>query len=101
MRSLARGGWKLVILLGLFVAMMIMQCAIGVGMGVERYELAVVGLGLIGAGALRAASASGCRAIGIGSPEPAVFADHDGPFASHYDSGRVTRHGVPTAPPDW
>ena len=31
-RSLARGGWKLVILLGLFVAMMIMQCAIGVGM---------------------------------------------------------------------
>ena len=65
--------------------------AIVVGMGVERYELAVVGLGPIGAGALRAASASGCRAIGIGSPEPAVFADHDGPFASHYDSGRVTR----------
>ena len=31
-RSLARGGWKLVILLGLFVALMIMQCAIGVGM---------------------------------------------------------------------
>ena len=31
-RSLARGGWKLVILLGLFFAMMVMQCAIGVGM---------------------------------------------------------------------
>jgi ESS family glutamate:Na+ symporter len=31
-RSLARGGWKLVILLGLFVAVMVMQCAIGVGM---------------------------------------------------------------------
>jgi ESS family glutamate:Na+ symporter len=31
-RSLARGGWKLVILLVLFVAMMVMQCAIGVGM---------------------------------------------------------------------
>jgi len=31
-RSLARGGWKLVILLALFVAMMVMQCAIGVGM---------------------------------------------------------------------
>ena len=31
-RSLARGGWKLVILLGLFVCMMVMQCAIGVGM---------------------------------------------------------------------
>jgi ESS family glutamate:Na+ symporter len=31
-RSLARGGWKLVILLVLFVALMVMQCAIGVGL---------------------------------------------------------------------
>jgi glutamate:Na+ symporter, ESS family len=31
-RSLARGGWKLVILLVLFVAVMVMQCAIGIGM---------------------------------------------------------------------
>ena len=31
-RSLARGGWRLVLLLALFVAMMVMQCAIGVGM---------------------------------------------------------------------
>jgi ESS family glutamate:Na+ symporter len=31
-RSLARGGWKLVILLGLFVVLMVMQCAIGVGL---------------------------------------------------------------------
>jgi len=31
-RSLARGGWKLVLLLGLFVALMVMQCAIGLGM---------------------------------------------------------------------
>jgi ESS family glutamate:Na+ symporter len=31
-RSLARGGWKLVVLLALFVAMMVMQCAIGLGM---------------------------------------------------------------------
>jgi ESS family glutamate:Na+ symporter len=31
-RSLARGGWRLVILLVLFVCMMVMQCAIGVGM---------------------------------------------------------------------
>ena len=31
-RSLARGGRKLVILLGLFVALMALQCAIGVGM---------------------------------------------------------------------
>jgi ESS family glutamate:Na+ symporter len=31
-RSLAQGGWRLVILLVLFVTMMVMQCAIGVGM---------------------------------------------------------------------
>jgi ESS family glutamate:Na+ symporter len=31
-RSLLRGGWKLVILIALFVAVMIMQCAIGIGM---------------------------------------------------------------------
>jgi glutamate:Na+ symporter, ESS family len=31
-RSLARDGWKLVILLGLFVALMVMQCAIGRGL---------------------------------------------------------------------
>jgi len=31
-RSLARGGWKLVILLGLFIVLMVMQCAIGIGM---------------------------------------------------------------------
>jgi ESS family glutamate:Na+ symporter len=31
-RSLAQGGWRLVILLVLFVTMMVMQCAIGIGM---------------------------------------------------------------------
>jgi ESS family glutamate:Na+ symporter len=31
-RSLARGGWKLVILLLLFVVLMVMQCAVGVGL---------------------------------------------------------------------
>jgi glycine/D-amino acid oxidase-like deaminating enzyme len=58
----------------------------------DRFDIAVVGLGPIGAGALRATAASGGSVVGIGSPEPTVFASHDGPFASHYDSGRVTRH---------
>jgi sarcosine oxidase len=57
-----------------------------------RVELVVVGLGPMGAGALRHAAARGVHCLGIGSAEPAVFADHAGPFASHYDSGRVTRH---------
>jgi glycine/D-amino acid oxidase-like deaminating enzyme len=56
------------------------------------FDMAVVGLGPIGAGALRTAAAAGATTVGIGSPEPAVFASHAGPFASHYDSGRVTRH---------
>lgn len=57
-----------------------------------RAELVVVGLGPMGAGALRHAAARGVRCVGIGSAEPTVLADRRGPFASHYDSGRVTRH---------
>ncbi len=66
------------------------------------YELAVVGLGLIGSGALRhAAKASGnaTSIVGIGPAEPEVWSSHDGPFASHYDSGRVTRRL--DARPEW
>lgn len=67
------------------------RCGI-VGRVTQRYDVAVVGLGPIGAGALRTAAGSGARVIGIGSPEPADLEAHDGVFASHYDSGRVTRH---------
>lgn len=56
------------------------------------YDVAVVGLGPIGGGALRRLAASGVRCIGIGQAEPGVWAEHPGVFASHYDSGRVTRH---------
>lgn len=58
-------------------------------------SIAVVGLGLVGAAAVRHGSASGASAsgdvIGIGPAEPADWAAHGGAFASHYDSGRVTR----------
>ena len=54
--------------------------------------IAVVGLGLIGSGALRHLAASGEEVVGIGPTEPPVLAVHDGVFASHYDSGRITRH---------
>ena len=46
--------------------------------------------------AVRGAAAAGGCVVGIGSPEPPTFADHEGPFASHYDSGRVTRHVATT-----
>ena len=61
-------------------------------MRAESYDIAVVGLGLIGSGALRHLSGSGVSVVGVGPGEPANFATHRGPFASHYDSGRITRH---------
>ena len=57
-----------------------------------RFDAAVVGLGLIGSAALRHLAESGLRVVGIGSPEPADLPAHHGPFSSHYDSGRITRH---------
>lgn len=55
------------------------------------YDIAVVGLGMIGAGALRHTSLAGVEVVGIGPAEPVASATHAGPFASHYDSGRITR----------
>ena len=51
----------------------------------------MVGLGLVGAAALRHASAAGLSCIGLGPAEPLIWSGHDGVFASHYDSGRITR----------
>ncbi len=56
-----------------------------------RFDVAVVGLGLIGAAALRHLAAGGVSAIGIGPAEPDDWAASATPFASHYDSGRITR----------
>lgn len=55
------------------------------------YDVAVVGLGLIGAATLRHASASGATCVGVGPAEPPDLQSHAGRFASHYDSGRITR----------
>lgn len=57
-----------------------------------RFDVAVVGLGLVGAGALRSLADAGVSCIGVGPAEPLVAANHTGVFASHYDSGRITRH---------
>jgi sarcosine oxidase len=55
-------------------------------------DVAVVGLGLIGSGALHHLAAIGVDAVGIGPAEPVDLGSHEGAFASHYDSGRITRH---------
>lgn len=57
----------------------------------QAYDLAVIGLGLVGSAALRHAASSGANVIGIGPAEPEQWHDHTGPFSSHFDSGRVTR----------
>lgn len=55
------------------------------------YDVAVIGPGLVGAAALRHLSANGLRCVGIGPSEPLDWSSHEGVFASHYDSGRITR----------
>jgi sarcosine oxidase len=57
----------------------------------DRYEIAVVGLGLFGSACLRYLARQGADVVGIGPPEPASWDERDTVFASHYDSGRITR----------
>jgi sarcosine oxidase len=52
-------------------------------------DVAVVGRGMIGSAAARHLAAAGHRVTNIGPDEPTEYAE--GPFASHFDQGRVTR----------
>jgi sarcosine oxidase len=54
-------------------------------------HVAVVGHGLIGAAAARHLALAGHRVTLIGPAEPADKSRHAGPFASHYDEGRIAR----------
>jgi len=56
-------------------------------------DIAVIGLGMIGAAALRALSegAPALSVVGLGPAEPVDWARSAGPFASHYDHARITR----------
>lgn len=55
------------------------------------FDVAVVGLGLVGSAALRYLAKGVESVVCIGPAEPEDWSTHDGPFASHYDSGRITR----------
>ncbi|MCU1498584.1 MAG: hypothetical protein JWM47_2537 [Acidimicrobiales bacterium] len=61
------------------------------GKDVLRADAIVVGLGLIGSGALRHLATGGVDVVGVGPAEPEDLTHHHGVFASHYDSGRITR----------
>ena len=56
-----------------------------------KADIVVVGRGLIGSAAARHLSAAGHDVTLVGPCEPADYGDHEGPFASHFDQGRVTR----------
>ncbi len=56
-----------------------------------RFEVAVVGLGLVGSAAVRHLSSAGAVVVGVGPAEPPDWAKAESPFSSHYDSGRITR----------
>ena len=56
-----------------------------------RIEVAVVGRGLIGSAAARHLAEAGNSVALIGPGEPEDYAASTGPFASHYDEGRITR----------
>ena len=57
----------------------------------DRYRVAVIGRGLIGSAAARHLGEAGVPTVLVGAGEPVDYASWTGPFASHYDEGRVTR----------
>ena len=63
------------------------------------YQVAVIGRGMIGAAAARHLAEAGVHVVLIGAGEPADYATSTGPFASHYDQGRITR--ISSASPVW
>ncbi|MFT4989425.1 MAG: sarcosine oxidase [Acidimicrobiales bacterium] len=63
------------------------------------YQVAVIGRGMIGSAAARHLAEADVRVVLIGAGEPADYATSTGPFASHYDQGRITR--ISSASPVW
>ncbi len=57
----------------------------------DRFDVAVIGGGLIGSAAARHLAESGTTVALVCPPEPDTDTESGGPFASHYDSGRITR----------
>lgn len=65
----------------------------------NAYDVIVVGKGMMGAAAARHLSRMTAKVALIGPDEPLDRVAHDGVFASHYDSGRITR--TIDGDPDW
>ncbi|MEM8795856.1 MAG: FAD-dependent oxidoreductase [Pseudomonadota bacterium] len=57
----------------------------------KTYDVAVIGIGMMGSAAARHLATMGVRVALVGPPEPETKASHNGAFASHYDEARITR----------
>ncbi|MEE9414476.1 MAG: FAD-dependent oxidoreductase, partial [Acidimicrobiales bacterium] len=65
----------------------------------QQCEVVVVGRGLIGSAAARHLAEAGISTALVGAGEPCDYEASDGPFASHYDEGRITR--ITASNPIW
>lgn len=65
----------------------------------ETTDFLVIGGGMMGAACARWLAEGGHRAVLVAPPEPDDPARHSGPFASHWDAGRITRRVAATR--DW
>jgi len=55
------------------------------------FDAAVIGRGMIGSAAARHLAESGLSVAAVGPDEPTDWSSWTGPFASHFDEGRITR----------
>jgi sarcosine oxidase len=55
-------------------------------------DFCVIGRGLMGTACARYLGEAGYSVVLVGPEEPAEPSGFDGPFASHHDAGRITRH---------
>ncbi len=55
------------------------------------FDVAIIGRGMIGSAAARHLAESGLSVAVVGPDEPSDWSSWTGPFASHFDEGRITR----------
>ena len=67
--------------------------------GMETFDVAVIGGGMMGAPCARYLAEGGHSVALIAAPEPVDAAGWDGPFGSHFDAARITRRVASDA--DW
>ena len=65
----------------------------------QAFDIIVIGGGMMGAPCARYLAEAGHSVALVAAPEPSRPADWSGPFGSHFDAARITRHVA--SDPDW